>query len=661
MRLAKIIVFLFLFTSPCFADTHYMATDGTDTGTCGVGNACLTLDYSFTQMAAGDTLEIASGTYTESSGKNVINTSNYPPKGISKASPTIVKAATDGAVFMDGENTTEMFTFLGTAGGYSYMQYWKFQGIQWIRSGGYGIQLTGGTGDNFTTSDFGETLPDSYITFKNCGFHSNLELNSVQVAYMKHILFEDCWTWGNGRYGYNLYLNDYIVIRRNVDRRDAVQVASSYPSASYINYASHYVSFQNCISIDTDSTEGWDTDADSYGGFYVRNSYSSRLSDDTHLYGSMVINYNASGNDGRNVFYIQSDPTDTSLENCLILGSSKGIIATSLSDDVAINHCSVLTSANQTAGTLHYAYYDNSGGNYLDVTNSCAVSNSFLTAFSGYSNTSDYNGAYGNSSNTMSQGTHNVTNNPSILYPVRIESGSSYDGKASDLGDIGATILYKYGTDGTFYGDENYATITVNPLWDYPNQALIKTAFSNNYGDSTETRGFCSTGKQLDGVSDITLTSYIWEYLGNELPEDYTGEDTTAPTFSSANITTSGLTSEINWSEAVTDGGVDSGDINLDCSTAGDNVVLTLVDGDGTSKWTLSHSQIYSGDTCTLDIEVAATEIVDSAETPNSLTGVTDQTISNGSTATLTGTTNKALGGTGGSALGGTGGSITGS
>lgn len=161
------------------------------------------------------------------------------------------------------------------------------------------------------------------------------------------------------------------------------------------------------------------------------------------------------------------------------------------------------------------------------------------------------------------------------------------------------------------------------------------------------------------------LTDQIEYYdnfiIATTLPEvqAYLAEDDDAPTLSSATITTSGQTSEINWSEAVTDGGVDSGDINLDCSTAGDNVVLTLVNGDGTNKWTLSHAQIYSDDTCTLDIEVAATEIVDASS--NSLTGVTDQTISNGSQATLTGTTNKALGGTGGSALGGSGGSITGS
>ncbi|EKE15954.1 MAG: hypothetical protein ACD_11C00069G0001 [uncultured bacterium] len=34
------------------------------------------------------------------------------------------------------------------------------------------------------------------------------------------------------------------------------------------------------------------------------------------------------------------------------------------------------------------------------------------------------------------------------------------------------------------------------------------------------TRGFCASGKQLNGVDNITLSSYIWEYLGNQIPSE---------------------------------------------------------------------------------------------------------------------------------------------
>lgn len=39
-------------------------------------------------------------------------------------------------------------------------------------------------------------------------------------------------------------------------------------------------------------------------------------------------------------------------------------------------------------------------------------------------------------------------------------------------------------------------------------------------------RGFCAAGKQLNGRDDITLTSYVWEYLGNAIPSDIYNLDT---------------------------------------------------------------------------------------------------------------------------------------
>jgi len=59
-------------------------------------------------------------------------------------------------------------------------------------------------------------------------------------------------------------------------------------------------------------------------------------------------------------------------------------------------------------------------------------------------------------------------------------------------------------------------------MWPFPNEDLIKAkmkaySFTDSNGAVSGKRGFCADGKQLDGVSDITLTSYIWEYLGNTL------------------------------------------------------------------------------------------------------------------------------------------------
>jgi hypothetical protein len=114
--------------------------------------------------------------------------------------------------------------------------------------------------------------------------------------------------------------------------------------------------------------------------------------------------------------------------------------------------------------------------------------------------------------------------NPQIKYITREEVGSPVYGTASDGGNIGATILYEIGTTGTLWGDTGYDTITSTSLWPFPNEAVIKSdmaTFSmvNPITSNTisGTRGFAASGTGLYG-GPITLTSYIWESLGNACP-----------------------------------------------------------------------------------------------------------------------------------------------
>ena len=53
---------------------------------------------------------------------------------------------------------------------------------------------------------------------------------------------------------------------------------------------------------------------------------------------------------------------------------------------------------------------------------------------------------------------------PALKYLLRIENNSDLDGAASDGGDIGATILYKIGRDGTLWGEEGYNETTTESL-----------------------------------------------------------------------------------------------------------------------------------------------------------------------------------------------------
>lgn len=106
---------------------------------------------------------------------------------------------------------------------------------------------------------------------------------------------------------------------------------------------------------------------------------------------------------------------------------------------------------------------------------------------------------------------------PAILYPVRVESDSTYSGAGENGSDIGANVEKRY-VDGD---------LTNVNLWPWPYEDWIKEdmcnfAFLAEIGRTgTDEPGWCTTDK--------TLTEYIWEYLGNEIPAGIYAPDNTPP------------------------------------------------------------------------------------------------------------------------------------
>lgn len=92
-------------------------------------------------------------------------------------------------------------------------------------------------------------------------------------------------------------------------------------------------------------------------------------------------------------------------------------------------------------------------------------------------------------------------------------------------GLVGATILKRYGASGTLWGEPGYDQLTSDDLWPWPYEDKIKAVFAepNNppsgYSPATNNtkRGFAADGNGLYG-GPISLTSYIWEYLGTPCP-----------------------------------------------------------------------------------------------------------------------------------------------
>ena len=158
----------------------------------------------------------------------------------------------------------------------------------------------------------------------------------------------------------------------------------------------------------------------------------------------------------------------------------------------------------------------------------------------------NYNAFSGNGANyggvrTPSAGARDITNH-SIIYgastnpsgslrylPRGPETGSLLASAGENGSRIGAQVVWKIGLDGTLYGEPGWNTVRSpengygrpeDRLWPFPNEAVIKTEMAAYNGAGLSgTRGFSAPGNGLYG-GPRTLTSYIWEYLGNPCPSD---------------------------------------------------------------------------------------------------------------------------------------------
>ncbi|MBL8524645.1 MAG: hypothetical protein JNN20_13215 [Betaproteobacteria bacterium] len=89
----------------------------------------------------------------------------------------------------------------------------------------------------------------------------------------------------------------------------------------------------------------------------------------------------------------------------------------------------------------------------------------------------------------------------------------------------GAVIMKRWGVSGTRWGEPGYDQLTTEDLWPWPYQDKIKAVFreanpppaGNSPATNDTLRGFAANGNGLYG-GPITLTSYIWEFLGTPCP-----------------------------------------------------------------------------------------------------------------------------------------------
>jgi hypothetical protein len=456
-------------SQPVGTGEYYISPNGSDSDN-GLSSSTpwRTFSHAFGQMSSGDRLWLMDGSYGSATTGTI---SDSVPNGSSTSNMTILESV-NGA----GNVTHDARMNLSSS------RYVKIKGV-YFPSG----------------ADIGGT---NYIYLKNSGFYSSTDTASggaLDMGGADYALVEDCWAWGRRRTQVMNDLSNNNVLRRVVIRRES---SNATVNIGYHCYMCKYMMWQNCIAIDGVGTSA------AYADFGQATRSSGNGHGGNRYMGCMSINSDtlAWRLDDNDASHITVNDPMAKLEHCATIGSSgTGIFVPGAGDaQIEIEKCSVHKSGGNAIDLSSLA----SGGYSRDLVAYGSGSRGIRSSYS--INNSD---SYGYSTPFGSGGTGQITSNPendgtpaSIVYPVRIESGSLLDG----LG-IGADIRYRYGVDGTHYGETGWDTLTAVELWPFPNEALIRAQMRvTSSAVADPTRGFCADGE--------TLTHYIWNMLGNGSP-----------------------------------------------------------------------------------------------------------------------------------------------
>ena len=484
----------------------------------GTGQTYTTIAAARTAAVGGDTIIVKDGTYSEV----FADADHYWPNGSSGAY-TIIKAENDGGAIITGQLYISRTNDPAHTSQYLQIEGFKFK------------------------STTAKEVRGNHIKFFRCAFEggpatdnaATIDVGTDNYNDTNYILFEDCWSYGQGgRYNISIFNADHVVLRRFVARHDSGwddRAKAEDPEAGINVYNSSYVELQDVIVIDSDrplTPEGSNV-AGQYsewqaGMYIIHNPGSPGASgivhdtDNNYIRGSIVLNvtevcYMEDG--GENTTAVYSDVICAKTSGQGYSGGSSGG-----DTDATFSRFTFHTSLKTGTTTSEGGFSEWDSGTTI-------ASNGIITGFardfhSSANVTRSYIDLYNNDA-TSGSCTNCVTVNPAtngLLYLPRIEDGSYLTTHGSSGGQIGATMVKKMGTSGAGWGESGYNTITTDNLWPWPYEARIKSDFASvaTLGGMVGARGF-ATGNSMDATPQ-TLTKYIWEALGNQIPaEIYAG------------------------------------------------------------------------------------------------------------------------------------------
>ncbi len=504
---------------------YYISPNGSDQNDgLSIAAPWLSFEYAFSEngLAAGDELALLDGTYSiingtgilrevDSNGNGLQNSGSIP-SGINRDHPTIIRAANQGAVTIDGAGIKPIS--IGRSDRKD-----RFIDVS-------GILFEGG----------GSMFNSEYVAFKKSGFHGSLSIGtSSHNNGNDNNLVEDVWVWASNKrivaLNYRAHQNVWrrvLVRSEGCDELGCEGAPKPDPSVGITVYDSHDVSLQNVMVVDrllrndgayADFATAQHTGDESY--YLGRNEWLGNMSinsQDTAI--AFEADYILENGDPiwtiKHFLSIGGNKTGVNIgnrpSNYISAGSPPSLLdnITVLISDGLENISGIRVSPEQTT---------------VEVQNSLvkgATRTGYNVLGSSVENSVGYNPGSGEGEfdtrncivNCVALDSDPIIDG-SFLSPLKIESNSIVD-ETIDGVEIGATIINRYGVSGSFFGDDDYNTLTQESLWPWPHEVQIKQEMCVDQGIE---RGFCNTGLQLDNVKGVTLTSYIWELLGNLMPE----------------------------------------------------------------------------------------------------------------------------------------------
>ncbi|MBI4847286.1 MAG: hypothetical protein HY808_01730 [Nitrospirae bacterium] len=485
-RFRSIMFFLLILTGiivPQFviAATYYISPFGNNSNLGTQANPFATFSYAFAHMSGGDTLYVMDGTYNEQIKDMPSGTAgNY----------TKIYAVNDHKADIDGGGTlpSNIYDALLSIVGKSYVE---MRGLKVHNSNGSVCRIE--DSNNITLKVMG--------CWHGGGTYKHTK--PVYVGTSSNVLLEDVWAFGRGRYTVHVGAGaTNVVLRRVVTRWDAGAYASE-PIAGFAIYKGQNTTIENGITFDHYTHGSISTE---HRGFQI-NSWNTGEAEaiNNKILGSIGVNLeNATHGSFYNATEVDTQPDNNLFENNVAVEGRRGFALQS-GTNITIRSCTSINNSDS-------GYRQNAKGADTYIANNLSYNN----ATGGYVNNSgsyqkfDYNGYNANNPavSGFTKGEHDRTDNPQLLYPLRIESNSVYKNTGENGADIGANVIYKY---------EN-GVLTTKALWPWPYENWIKedmcdASFLQQVGRTgADAPKWCTTNK--------TLTQYIWEYLGNTCPDE---------------------------------------------------------------------------------------------------------------------------------------------